>query len=94
MSDDADPPGRMRADKWMWIARFFRSRGQAQEALNAGRVRRAGRILDKGDALKPGDVLTFTHGDKLRTVEVLGFAVKRGNAAHGQSLYRDLYAPV
>jgi len=85
---------RMRADKFLWIARFFRSRAQAQGVLEAGRVRCRGRILDKGDAVKPGDVLTFAHGDKLRTIEVLGFAPKRGNSAQGQALYRDLFAPV
>ena len=92
MSDDA--PSRMRADKFLWIARFFRSRAQAQSVLEAGRVRCRGRILDKGDAVKQGDVLTFTQGDKLRTVEILGFAPKRGNAAHGQALYRDLFEAV
>jgi ribosome-associated heat shock protein Hsp15 len=89
-----DDIARMRADKFLWIARFFRSRAQAQAVLAAGRVRCRGRILDKGDAIKPGDVLTFTQGDHLRTVEVLGFAPKRGNAAQGHALYRDLYAPV
>jgi ribosome-associated heat shock protein Hsp15 len=89
-----DDPDRMRADKYLWIARFFRSRAQAQSVLAAGRVRCRGRILDKGDAVKPGDVLTFTQGERLRTVEILGFAAKRGNAAHGQALYRDLYDPV
>jgi ribosome-associated heat shock protein Hsp15 len=89
-----DEPSRMRADKFLWIARFFRSRAQAQSVLAAGRVRCRGRILDKGDAVKQGDVLTFTQGDKLRTVEILGFAPKRGNAADGQALYRDLYAAV
>jgi ribosome-associated heat shock protein Hsp15 len=85
---------RMRADKFLWIARFFRSRAQAQSVLAAGRVRCRGRILDKGDAVKQGDVLTFTQGERLRTVEILSFAAKRGNAAHGQALYRDLYPPV
>ena len=96
MSDDAqaETPGRMRADKFLWIARFFRSRAQAQSVLEAGRVRCRGRILDKGDAVKQGDVLTFTQGDKLRTIEILGFAPKRGNAAQGQALYRDLYEAV
>ncbi len=85
---------RLRADKWLWAARFFRTRALAQDALEAGKVRSRGRVLDKGDTLKAGDVLTFVAGERLRTVEVLGLAGKRGDAAAAKRLYRDLHDPV
>jgi ribosome-associated heat shock protein Hsp15 len=84
----------MRVDKWLWAARFFRTRALAQAALEAGRVRARGRVLDKGDVLKAGDVLTFVAGERLRTLEVLGLAEKRGDAAAARCLYRDLHDPV
>jgi ribosome-associated heat shock protein Hsp15 len=84
----------MRADRWLWAARFFRTRSMAQDALEAGKVRGRGRVLDKGDTLKPGDVLTFVAGERLRTVEVVGLAEKRGDATAARCLYRDLHDPV
>jgi len=84
----------MRVDKWLWAARFFRTRALAQDVLEAGKVRARGRVLDKGDMLKPGDVLTFVAGERLRTLEVLALAEKRGDAAAAKSLYRDLHDPV
>lgn len=85
---------RLRADRWLWAARFFRTRAVAQAALEAGKVRGRGRVLDKGDTLKVGDVLTFVAGERLRTLEVLGLAEKRGDAAAAKRLYRDLHDPV
>jgi ribosome-associated heat shock protein Hsp15 len=85
---------RMRVDKWLWAARFFRTRALAQDVLEAGKVRARGRVLDKGDTLKPGDVLTFIAGERLRTLEVLALAEKRGDAAAAKRLYRDLHDPV
>lgn len=84
----------MRADRWLWAARFFRTRSLAQEALEAGKVRARGRVLDKGDTLKAGDVLTFVAGERLRTVEVLALAERRGDAPAAKRLYRDLHEPV
>ncbi len=89
----SEAPARQRVDSWLWMARFFRTRAAAQAALAAGQVRRQGRLLDKGDMLRAGDVLTLVAGDRLRTVEVAGFAEKRGGAAAGQALYRDLHPP-
>ncbi len=93
MSEPATP-ARQRIDMWLWVARFFRTRALAQAALAAGQVRARGRVLDKGDAVKAGDVLTFVAGSRLRTVEVTGTAPRRGDAAAARTLWRDLYDPV
>ena len=84
----------MRVDAWLWAARFFRKRALAQAFLAEGRVRMRGRVLDKGDFVKVGDVLTFVAGDKLRTIELLGLAERRGNSGTAKTLWRDLYDPV
>ncbi len=84
----------MRVDAWLWAARFFRKRALAQAFLAEGRVRLRGRVLDKGDFVKAGDVLTFVAGEKLRTIELLGLAERRGNAAAAKGLWRDLHDPV
>jgi ribosome-associated heat shock protein Hsp15 len=85
---------RQRVDAWLWAARFFRKRALAQAFLADGRVRMRGRVLDKGDFVKVGDVLTFVAGDKLRTIELLGLADRRGNSGTAKALWRDLYDPV
>ncbi len=89
-----DAAARQRVDSWLWVARFFRTRALAQAALVAGQVRARGRVLDKGDHVKAGDVLTFVAGARLRTVEVLALAPRRGDASAARLLWRDLYAPV
>jgi len=85
---------RQRVDMWLWVARFYRTRALAQAALSAGQIRARGRVLDKGDQVRAGDVLTFVAGSRLRTVEVTGIAPRRGDAAAARRLWRDLYDPV
>ncbi|MBI1244937.1 MAG: RNA-binding S4 domain-containing protein [Alphaproteobacteria bacterium] len=87
-------PDRQRIDTWLWVARFCRTRALAQATLADGKVRVRGRVLDKGDHVKAGDVLTLVVGSRLRTVEVLDLASRRGDAATARTLWRDLYDPV
>ncbi|MEM8957435.1 MAG: RNA-binding S4 domain-containing protein [Pseudomonadota bacterium] len=82
---------RQRADKWLWQARFFKTRRLAAELLSAGRVRLNGAHLRKPSAqLRPGDMLTFPQGRQIRVVRVLALPVRRGPAAEAQALYEDL----
>ncbi|MFN6979761.1 MAG: RNA-binding S4 domain-containing protein [Gemmobacter sp.] len=81
----------IRIDKWLWQARFFRSRALAAAQVEAGRVRVNGaRITKPGRALRAGDVLTFVQGDRVRLVRVLAPGDRRGPAAEAQGLYIDL----
>jgi ribosome-associated heat shock protein Hsp15 len=84
-----------RLDKWLFHARFYRTRPLAQAAAAAGRVRLNGVKVDKpGHALKPGDVLTLgIHGGKggqVIAVKVLALAEKRAPASEARSLYQIL----
>ena len=85
---------RQRADKWLWQARFFKTRRLAADLVSAGRVRLNGVHLKKpASALKPGDTLTFPQGRHIRVVRILALAERRGPAAEARLLYEDLSPP-
>ena len=89
MTDNSDPTQRL--DKWLWCARFFKSRSLASKLLGAGRLRLSGKVINKGHQLvRPGDVLTFPQGPFIRVVKVLYLAERRGPAPEAQLLYEDL----
>ncbi|MGF1461808.1 MAG: S4 domain-containing protein, partial [Maricaulaceae bacterium] len=82
----------IRADIWLWRARFFKTRAEAGRALEAGKIRvdRNGvlrRLQKAGAGLAIGDALTFVRGGQPHTVRVLAFGVRRGPAREAQSLY-------
>jgi ribosome-associated heat shock protein Hsp15 len=77
-----------RLDKWLFHARFYRTRPLAQAAAAAGRVRLNGARVDKpGHVLKPGDILTLGKGSALLAVRVLAVAERRGPAMQAGQLY-------
>ncbi len=84
----------LRADKWLWYARFFKTRSLAAKACNAGKLRSSGALVSKAHhKVRPGDVLTFPQGRHVRVVKVVALASRRGPAAEAQALYEDLKPP-
>ena len=84
-----------RIDRWLWFARFFKSRSLATKLCLSGRVRVNGTLIAKAHhALKVGDVLTFPKGPHVRVIEVGALGHRRGPASEAQTLYRDLEPPV
>jgi ribosome-associated heat shock protein Hsp15 len=80
-----------RLDKWLFHARFYRTRPLAQAATAAGRVRLNGMKVEKpGHVLKAGDVLTLCKGANIVAVRVLALAERRGSASEARSLYEIL----
>ena len=80
-----------RLDKWLFHARFYRTRMLAQAAASAGKVRLNGTRVDKpGRAIKPGDVLTLGRGAQVMAVRVLALAERRGPASEACNLYEVL----
>jgi ribosome-associated heat shock protein Hsp15 len=78
-----------RIDRWLWHARFVRSRTDAQELVRRGRVRRNRQPLDTPSSLvRIGDVLTVTLPVRVVVVEVIGFAERRGPASAVAGLAR------
>ena len=80
-----------RLDKWLFHARFYRTRPLAQAATQAGRVRLNGvRIEKPGHAVKPGDVVTLGRGGQVMAVRIVALAERRGPATEAQKLYELL----
>ncbi len=87
-------PAKMRIDKWLWHARFFRTRSLAAKAVDGGhcRVNRE-RIKKSGYAVRVGDVLTFAQGQNIRVIKIQALADRRGSAPQAVLLYEDLDPP-
>ena len=90
----AGAPEKIRVDKWLWQARFFKSRGLAGEVAGSGAVRVNGeRIAKPAHGVRAGDVLTFPQAGHIRVIRILGLGTRRGPAAEAQALYADLDPP-
>jgi ribosome-associated heat shock protein Hsp15 len=79
---------RIRIDKWLWHARFYRSRVQAQEAALSGVLRLNGTRVQKPSAgVQPGDVVTLPYGRDVLAVRIEAVALRRGPSAEARKLY-------
>ena len=86
-------PESIRVDKWLWHARFFKSRALASKICAAGRVRIDGERVTKAHAMiRPGHVLTFPQAREIRVVRVTAISTRRGPAVEARMLYEDLVA--
>jgi ribosome-associated heat shock protein Hsp15 len=89
-SRDADqPPGRVRIDKWLWAARFYKTRSLAARAVGGGKVKLNGERVKPGKEVKAGDQLEVRSGELQWRVEVRAVALKRGPAAEAVLLYTE-----
>ncbi|MGE5539639.1 MAG: RNA-binding S4 domain-containing protein [Gemmatimonas sp.] len=80
----------LRLDKWLWFARFFKSRTLATRFLEAGHARLRGAVVKAHARIRAGDVVTFTlHGD-VRVVRIVALGTRRGPAPEARALYEDL----
>lgn len=80
-----------RIDKWLWHARFYRTRVLAQAAASRGVIRLNGHRVEKSSVdVEPGDVLTLPKGREVVVVRVIGLAERRGPASEAQRLYEIL----
>ena len=86
MSDDTQ---RVRLDRWLWAARFFKTRAAAKRALEAGKVAYDGQRAKPSREVGPGTQLVIGHGPAQQTVIVTGVAERRGNAAAAARLYQE-----
>ena len=88
------PAGKLRIDKWLWQARFFKTRSIAARIVGEGHVRLNGSHVAKpAQPVCVGDVLTFAQADRLRVVRVAALGVRRGPAPEAQALFDDLTPP-
>jgi len=83
----------LRVDKWLWQARFFKTRALAADLAESGHLRINGQPTRKpGAGVGEGDVLTFPQGSRIRVIKILALGVRRGPAPEAQMLYLDLDA--
>ncbi|KIT16174.1 RNA-binding S4 domain-containing protein [Jannaschia aquimarina] len=85
---------RLRLDKWLWHARFFKTRSLAARVIGEGRVRLNGERVEKpAQVVGEGDMLTFPQGRQVRVVEVAALGTRRGPAEEARNLYVDQTPP-
>ena len=82
---------RIRIDKWLWHARFYKTRALAQAAAASGLIRLNDHRVEKASTeVKPGDVLTLPRGREVAVVRVLACGIRRGPAKEARLLYEIL----
>ena len=84
-----EPAEKLRVDKWLWAARFFKTRSIAADAVESGKVTLDGARIKQAKTVGVGDVLVIRLGPYQHEVEVLGLSNKRGPAPVAQQLYRE-----
>lgn len=81
----------LRIDKFLWFARIVKTRAQAQDLAEKGRLRLAGRVVDKAHApVRVGDVLSFARRGQVRVLKVEALPTRRGPASEARVLYSEL----
>ena len=87
----AETPDFIRLDKWLWQARFFKTRSLSAAQITKGRVRLNGdKTLKPGQRVRVGDTLTFAQAKEIRLIRVAALGERRGPASEAQQLYIDL----
>lgn len=80
---------KVRIDKWLWAARFFKTRSLAKNAIDGGKVHADGQRVKASKEITVGQVLTIRQGWDEKDVEVLDLSDKRGPAPVAQQLYQE-----
>lgn len=86
-ADDVSDP--VRIDKWLWAARFFKTRSLARVAINGGKVRLNGARVKPGRTIMAGDQLVVQRGDEQFELEVVLAETRRGPATAAREMYRE-----
>ena len=86
---EADEGGRQRLDKWLWAARFYKTRSLAADAITGGKLRWNGETVKPAREVKPGDELEVSAGELRWTVIVRGLNHQRRPAPEARLLYEE-----
>ena len=90
MTEETGAPS-LRLDKWLWYARFFKTRALATRAIAGGRFRLDGKVMSKPHrTAQHGQVLTFMQGERVRVIRIVELGARRGPATEAAGLYEDL----
>jgi ribosome-associated heat shock protein Hsp15 len=86
---DTAEGSRIRIDKWLWAARFYKTRGLACDEIDKGRISIQGLTVKASREVRVGDLIELRQGPLLRTVVVRALSVQRGPAAVAQGMYDE-----
>ena len=90
----SEASAKIRIDKWLWHARFFKTRSLAAKVVSSGHVRvNSLSIAKPAVQVTAGDVLTFPQARDVRVIRIVALGVRRGPAPEAQALYQDLDPP-
>lgn len=89
MTASDSPDDKIRLDKWLWAARFYKTRSLAKEMIDGGKVHYEGQRVKPSKEVAIGATIRLRQGLDERTVVVTGLADKRGNATQAATLYRE-----
>ncbi|WP_088278338.1 RNA-binding S4 domain-containing protein [Ideonella sp. A 288] len=81
--------GGVRLDKWLWAARFYKTRSLAADEIGKGRISVNGQVAKASRDLRPDDLVELRQGTDKRTIQVLGLSQVRGPAPVAQALYAE-----
>tara|TARA_B100000902_G_scaffold322356_1_gene315595 strand:- start:69 stop:476 length:408 start_codon:yes stop_codon:yes gene_type:complete len=94
LTDSEQGSSKIRIDKWLWAARFFKTRSLAKTAIEGGKVQLAGQKVKVSREVAPGDVLRVRQGWDEREVKVIATSEQRRAAPIAQTLYEETEASV
>ncbi len=83
------PPPTVRLDKWLWAARFYKTRSLATQEIDKGRIQVNGQVAKPSRDVKPGDLIEIRQGPVVRAIEVRALSNMRGAAPVAQGLYAE-----
>ena len=85
---------KLRVDKWLWAARFYKTRALAVDDIDKGRIQVNGQVAKPSRDVKPGDLIEIRQGPVVRAIEVRALSNLRGAAPVAQALYAETSASV
>lgn len=92
--DDVSPPGKVRLDKWLWAARFFKTRALAAEAIDGGKVTVNDDRPKRARLIQASDMVAVRVGPYQHVIRVRDVSQRRGSAAIAQELFEETPASV
>ncbi len=85
---------KLRIDKWLWAARFFKTRSLAKQSIEGGKVQLGGQRVKVSKEIGPGDLLVVRHGWDSREIEVVALSDQRRGASEASKLYRETQSSI
>jgi ribosome-associated heat shock protein Hsp15 len=89
VTDTPNDPTKVRLDRWLWAARFYKTRSAAKTAIEGGRVHCGGQRAKPSKEVGAGTELVISRGTVEHTVVITGIAQRRGSASEAEQLYRE-----